>query len=383
MNNRRDYYEVLGVPRGASEGEIKKAYRKKAMEYHPDRNPGDQEAEERFKEAAEAYEVLRDSQKRQLYDQYGFSGLDGAGFQGFGGFDDIFSAFGDIFGDFFGMGGGQRRRGRGGPQRGHDLRYDLTLDFEDAALGTEVSLEVPRLKTCQTCGGNGAKPGTGPVTCQTCGGVGQVQHKRGFFSIATACPHCGGRGQTLEHPCEDCDGAGRLEQTKTLKVKIPAGVDTGSRLRLQDEGEDGPEGGTAGDLYVCISVESHPFFQRDGKTLFCRMPAPFGLAALGGKLEVPTLNGARKLTLPEATQTGERFRVREAGIADVHGGARGDLVVEVFIQTPEKLSPRARELMAELRDIEEAEMAARHGAEGDEEDGEGSGAGKKKWKIFG
>ncbi|MFQ5693815.1 MAG: molecular chaperone DnaJ [Nitrospinota bacterium] len=376
MTPKRDYYEVLGVRRGADEQEIKKAYRKKAMENHPDRNPGDAEAEERFKEAAEAYEVLRDPDKRRIYDQFGFEGLEGTGFRGFGGFEDIFSAFGDLFGR-----GGGPRRSRGGPQRGHDLRYDLTLSFEDAALGTEVTLEVPRLKTCEACRGSGAAPGTSRVTCPTCGGYGQVQHTRGFFSIATGCPQCSGSGQILEHPCAECGGAGRVEKTKSLKVKVPAGVDTGARLRLQEEGEDGPGGGPPGDLYVCITVEPHPFFVRDGKTLFCRVPVPFGLAALGGKLTVPTLNGERRITLPGVTQSGERFRIRGAGIPDVHGGSPGELVVEVYVETPKKLSPRKRDLLEALREIEMAEAEEGADARG-EKDERPEDEGKKKWKIF-
>lgn len=378
MPEKQDYYEVLGVNRDAGEQEIKKAYRRKAMENHPDRNPGDHEAEDRFKAASEAYEVLHDPEKRRIYDQFGHEGLAGTGFQGFGGFEDIFSAFGDIFGDLFGMGGGSSRRGRGGPQPGRDLRYDLTLSFEDAALGTEVNLEIPRLKTCETCTGSGAKPGTGRVTCSTCGGHGQVQHSRGFFSIATTCPHCEGAGQTLEDPCEDCGGAGRVEHTKGLSLRVPAGIDTGGRLRLQGEGEDGPVGGPPGDLYVYVTVAPHPFFQRDGKTLFCRMPVSFALAALGGKLEVPTLNGERRVTLPEATQSGERFRVRGSGIEDVHGGSHGDLVVEVFVETPKKLSSKARALLEELRDIEKVEADAAA-----EKSGKGSKEGSGKWKLFG
>ncbi|MDP7387183.1 MAG: molecular chaperone DnaJ [Nitrospinota bacterium] len=374
MSVKRDYYEVLDVDRGAGEQEIKKAYRSKAKAFHPDRNPGDQEAEERFKEASEAYEVLQDPEKRGIYDQFGHEGLEGSGFQGPRGFEDI-------FGDLFSMGGGQRRRGRGGPQRGHDLRYDLSLPFEDAALGTEITLEIPRLKTCEPCGGGGAEPGTAPVTCATCGGRGKVQHSSGFFSIATPCPQCGGAGRVLEHPCRECGGTGRTEQTKSLKVKVPAGIDTDSRLRLQDEGEDGAGGGPSGDLYVYITVEPHPHFQRDGKTLFCRAPISFGLAALGGKVEVATLNGDRRITLPETTQSGERFRVRGAGIPDVHGGSPGDLVVEVYVETPKKLSSRARELMEEFREIEVAETAPATGHPGEE--GEAPEKGRKKRKLFG
>ena len=383
MNAKRDYYEVLEVDRGAGQPEIKKAYRHKAKEFHPDRNPDDQEAEDRFKEASEAYEVLQDPEKRRIYDQFGHEGLEGSGFQGPRGFEDIFSSFGDIVGDLFGggEGGGRRRRGRGGPQRGHDLRYDLSLPFEDAALGTEITLEIPRLKTCEPCGGGGAEPGTAPVTCATCGGRGKVQHSSGFFSIATPCPQCGGAGRVLEHPCRECGGAGRTEQTKSLKVKVPAGIDTDSRLRIQDEGEDGAGGGPPGDLYVYVTVEPHSFFQRDGQILFCRVPISFGLAALGGKVEVATLNGDQRVTLPEATQSGERFRVRRAGIPDVHGGSPGDLVVEVYVETPKKLSSRARDLMKEFREIELAETDSGAGHPGEE--GEAPEIGRKKRKLFG
>lgn len=377
MANKQDYYEILDVNRDATEQDIKKAYRRKAMENHPDRNPGNNEAEDRFKAASEAYEVLHDPEKRRIYDQFGHEGLAGAGHQGFGGFEDIFSAFGDLFN----MGGGARRRREGGPQRGHDLRYDLTLSFDDAALGTEVNLEIPQLRTCDTCMGDGAKPGTDRVTCSTCRGHGQVQQSRAFFSIATTCPSCEGLGYSLEDPCEDCGGEGRVEHANSLTLKVPAGIDTGGRLRLQGEGESGPVGGAPGDLYVYITVGSHQFFQRDGKTLFCRMPVSFALAALGGKLDVPTLKEEHRVTLPEGTQSGERFYVRRAGIEDVQGGPPGDLVVEVLVETPKNLSSRARELLKELRDIEIAEVAA-----SDEKSDHESGDDKEssgKWKLFG
>ena len=353
MAGKPDYYEVLGVSRGADEQEIKKAYRKKAFEYHPDRNPGDKVAEERFKEAAEAYEVLRDPEKRRLYDQFGHEGLKATPFRGFGGFEDIFSAFGDIFGDLFDLGG----RGRGGraPQEGHDLRYDVRLTFEEAAVGKEVSIEIPRLQTCPTCRGSGAKPGTSPRPCRRCGGRGQVHRRQGFFALSVTCPQCKGAGEVIESPCEGCDGAGRREETRRLAVQVPGGVDTGSRLRLAGEGEDGPLGGPPGDLYVYIEVLPHPTFQRDGKDIYCRVPISFPRAALGGKVEVPSLNGTRQITLPEGTQTGDRFTIRGAGFPDLRGGRVGDQVVVVQVRTPTRLSPKARALFEDLRAMEEEE----------------------------
>ncbi|MFC0711303.1 molecular chaperone DnaJ [Azorhizophilus paspali] len=346
---KRDYYEVLGVERGAGEAELKKAYRRLAMKYHPDRNPDDKSAEEKFKEVNEAYEVLCDAGKRMAYDQYGHAGVDqnmggGAGF-GAGGanFSDI---FGDVFSDFFGAG---RAGTRGGPQRGSDLRYTLELNLEEAVRGTTVTIRVPTLVHCKTCDGSGAKKGTTPVTCTTCGGIGQVRMQQGFFSVQQTCPRCHGSGKMIADPCPDCHGQGRVEEHKTLSVKVPAGVDSGDRIRLAGEGEAGTLGGPPGDLYVVVSVREHPIFQRDGKHLYCEVPISFADAALGGELEVPTLDGRVKLKIPEGAQTGKLFRLRGKGVAPVRGGAAGDLMCRVVVETPVNLSKRQRELLEEFR----------------------------------
>ena len=348
MAGKPDYYDVLGVSREADGQEIKRAYRKKALAYHPDRNPGNEKAEEQFKEAAEAYEVLRDPGKRDVYDQFGHEGLKGTSFRGFGGFEDIFSAFGDIFGDLFGMGG----HGGMASHAGRDLRYDLKLTFEEAASGKEVVIEFFRLKTCPTCHGSGAKPGTTPKDCRTCGGRGQIHRRQGFFSLSVICPQCKGAGEVIETPCLECKGAGHRDEVKKLTIQVPAGVDTDSRLRLTDEGEDGPWGRPPGDLYVYIQVQPHPFFQRVGKDIYCRIPISFARAALGGKTEVTSLNGTRQITLPEGTQTGDRFTIRGAGFPDLRGGRAGNLVVEVQVKTPTKLSPSERALFEELNAME-------------------------------
>ncbi|UVE17079.1 molecular chaperone DnaJ [Pseudomonas sp. LS44] len=345
---KRDYYEVLGVERGASEVELKKAYRRLAMKHHPDRNPDDKASEEKFKEANEAYEVLSDASKRAAFDQYGHAGVDpqmggGAGFGGGANFSDI---FGDVFSDFF---GGGRGGSRGGMQRGSDLRYTLELDLEEAVRGTTVTIRVPTLVNCKICEGSGAKKGTSPVTCTTCGGIGQVRMQQGFFSVQQTCPRCHGNGKMISDPCGACHGQGRVEEHKTLSVKVPAGVDTGDRIRLSGEGEAGAHGGPAGDLYVVVNVREHSIFQRDGKHLYCDVPISFADAALGGELEVPTLDGRVKLKIPEGTQTGKLFRLRGKGVAPVRGGAAGDLMCRVAVETPVHLDRRQRELLEEFR----------------------------------
>lgn len=348
--SKRDYYEILGVDRSVSEKDLKKAYRRVAMKYHPDRNPDDKAAEDKFKEASEAYEILSDSQKRAAYDQYGHAGVDPSqggmgGGQGFGNFSDI---FGDVFGDIFGGAGGGGR-GRGGPARGSDLRYTLELDLEKAVQGTSVKIKVPTLVHCNTCEGSGAKEGSKPVTCGTCGGMGQVRMTQGFFSVQQTCPNCHGKGQTISDPCRDCGGQGRVEETKTLSVKVPAGVDTGDRIRLSGEGEAGEGGGPPGDLYVQVSVKEHEIFQREGKNLYCEVPISIVDAALGGELEVPTLDGRVKLKVPAETQTGKLFRLRGKGVVPVRGGTAGDLLCRVELETPVNLSSKQKELLRELQ----------------------------------
>jgi molecular chaperone DnaJ len=348
--SKRDYYEILGVDKNASEKEVKKAYRRVAMKYHPDRNTDDHDAEDKFKEANEAYEILSDPQKKAAYDQYGHAGVDpnsaaGGGFGGGGSFSDIFGdVFGDIFGGAGGGGGGHR-----GPQRGSDLRYNLEIDLEEAVKGTTVQIKIPTLVACDPCGGTGAKKGSSPVNCTTCGGVGQVRMQQGFFSVQQTCPNCRGKGKTISDPCGSCHGQGRIEETKTLSVKVPPGVDTGDRIRLGGEGEAGPDGGPAGDLYVQMAVREHSLFERDGKHLYCEVPISFIDAALGGELEVPTLDGRVKLKIPAETQTGKLFRLRGKGVAPVRGGSTGDLLCRVVVETPVNLTKHQKELMEELQ----------------------------------
>jgi molecular chaperone DnaJ len=347
--SKRDYYEVLGVERGVSEAELKKAYRRLAMKHHPDRNPDDKSSEDKFKEANAAYEILSDAGKRAAYDQYGHAGVDpqmgggGGGGGGNGNFSDI---FGDVFSDFF---GGARGGSRGGAQRGSDLRYTLELDLEEAVRGTTVTIRVPTLVNCKPCDGSGAKKGTSPITCTTCGGIGQVRMQQGFFSVQQTCPRCHGNGKMIADPCTSCHGQGRVEEQKTLSVKVPAGVDTGDRIRLTGEGEAGSMGGPPGDLYVVVSVREHAIFQRDGKHLYCEVPISIVDAALGGELEVPTLDGRVKLKIPDGTQTGKLFRLRGKGVAPVRGGGAGDLMCKVMVETPVNLDKRQRELLEELR----------------------------------
>jgi len=348
----RDYYKILGIDRDAGEEEIKRSYRRLAMEYHPDRNPGDREAEEKFKEASEAYEVLRDPQKREIYDHYGHEGLRGTGFTGFRGFEDIFSTFGDIFEDFFGF-GTTRGGGRAMARAGADLRYDVTVSFFDAAFGREIDIEIPKSMRCDHCGGSGAEPGTSPSSCPTCRGHGQVSRSQGFFSITTTCPHCQGQGEVIHTPCSQCRGRKKVRTKKNIALKIPPGVETGSRLRLRGEGEEGERGGPPGDLYVIIHVEPHEFFGRDGDDITCQIPISFSQAAIGAQIEVPTLNGTRKLTIPRGTQGGQIFRLKGEGFHHMRGFGRGDEIVQVIVKTPTKLTKRQEELLAEFAAIEE------------------------------
>jgi molecular chaperone DnaJ len=358
-NKKRDYYEVLGVNRDASDEEIKKAYRKLAMKFHPDRNPDSKDAEEKFKEAKEAYEILCEPEKRRAYDAYGFAGVNpqmggmGEGAAGFGGFAE---AFGDIFSDIFGGGQG---RGRSSVYRGADLRYNLEVSLEQAARGTETKIRIPTMETCETCHGSGAKPGTQPKTCETCHGAGQVRLSQGFFSIQQTCPTCHGSGKMIVDPCQTCRGAGRVKKHKTLAVKIPAGVDEGDRIRLSGEGEAGVNGGPPGDLYVVIHLKEHGVFQRDGDDLHCEMPISFTLAALGGEIEIPTLDGSAKVKIPAETQTGQVFRLRGKGIKGVRSSYPGDLLCEVVVETPVRLSDAQKDL---LRQLEESmtKDSARH-----------------------
>jgi len=347
--SKRDYYEVLGVPRNATEQEIKSAYRKLALKYHPDRNPGDKQSEEKFKEAAEAYSVLIDTDKRHMYDRFGHAGLGGAATGGFdpsafSGFEDILGGLGDIFGfgDIF---GGRRRSG---PQRGADLRYDLEISFEEAAKGVEASIQIPRQATCETCNGSGAAPGTQPITCPQCQGRGQLRYQQGFFTVARTCGQCRGSGSIIPKPCPACRGTGRVQQEKKLTVRIPAGIATGQRLRLSGEGEAGPMGGPNGDLYVVVHVQDHPFFQRDGNDLYCEVPLNFTTLALGGEIRIPTLDGDEPFTVPAGTQTGTTFRVRGKGMLDVSGRGRGDLLVTVKVTTPKKLTKEQKKLLEQL-----------------------------------
>ncbi len=340
---KRDYYEVLGVGREAADGELKKAYRRLAMKYHPDRNPDDGEAEDRFKEAKEAYDVLSDPRKRSAYDQFGHAGVDqSAGGGGFGGagFRDIFD---EVFGDIFGA----RARGER-VYRGADLRYDLDLSLEEAVAGTTAKIRVPTRVTCDECGGSGAERGSTPATCTTCDGVGQVRVQQGFFSIQQTCPRCHGRGKIITDRCRSCGGSGSVREQKTLSVKVPAGVDTGDRIRLAGEGEAGQQGGPRGDLYVEINVHEHPIFKRDGTHLYCEVPISFATAALGGDLEVPTLDGRVNLKVPSETQTGKLFRLRGKGVRSVRGHGAGDLICKVVVETPVNLNHRQRGLLKEF-----------------------------------
>jgi molecular chaperone DnaJ len=349
--NQRDFYEVLGVSKTATVEEIKSSYRKAALKWHPDRNPENKhEAEIKFRECTEAYSVLSDAEKRQVYDTYGHAGLSNAG----GGVDfngTIFQDFHDIFGDFFGfediLGGGSRR-GRTRAQRGADLRYDMTLTFEEAASGVSTKIKLPKQELCASCHGTGAKAGTGASACQTCGGRGQLASQQGFFTITRTCPACQGAGQIIKERCPDCRGQGRIERDKTIDLRIPAGVDTGTRLRVPGEGEAGAHGGFSGDLYVVLDVKEHPFFERRGADLYCTIPVSIAQAALGTDLPVPGLNGEERLRIPEGTQSGAVFRIKGHGLPDPRGGGKGDLYYHVQVLTPAKLTREQRKLMEQL-----------------------------------
>lgn len=348
MENR-DYYKILGISRNANEEEIKKAYRKVAMQYHPDRNPGDKEAEENFKTASEAYEVLRDPQKREIYDHYGIEGLKGTGFTGFRGFEDIFASFGDIFEGFFGF--GTSARGRSRPRQGADLRYDLKISFYEAAFGKEGEIEIPKKAACEVCNGTGSKPGTYPAQCPNCKGTGQTVRSQGFFTISATCSQCYGEGKHIPHPCKECRGAGWVKKTKKIKIKIPPGVDTGSRLRIRGEGEEGERGGPPGDLFVFLFVEPHEFFVRDGDDIVCQIPISFSQAALGTEIEIPTLNGKKNLSVPRGTENGEILKIKGEGFLKIRGHGRGDLIVQIFVKTPKNLSKRQEEILREFDEI--------------------------------
>jgi molecular chaperone DnaJ len=351
--SKRDYYEVLGVQRNATEAEIKKAFKRLAMKHHPDRNPDSKEAEEKFKEAKEAYDVLSDEQKRAAYDQFGHDGVAGmGGGYGAGGFGGGGASFSDIFGDVFGdIFGGARGGGGQRVYRGADLRYNLELSLEEAVAGTTVKIRVPTLVTCEECGGSGAKKGSSPTTCPTCHGQGQVRMQQGFFSLQQTCPRCHGSGKIISDPCNACHGEGRVQKSKTLSVKVPAGVDTGDRIRLSGEGEAGENGGPPGDLYVQIAVREHAIFKRDGNDLFCEVPISFATAALGGELDVPTLDGRVKLKVPAESQSGKLFRLRGKGVKSVRGAQVGDLLCKIMVETPVNLTGKQKEL---LRDFDES-----------------------------
>jgi molecular chaperone DnaJ len=367
---KRDYYEVLGIARDASEADIKKAYRQQALKYHPDRNPGDKQAEEKFKEAAEAYAVLADAEKRRRYDQFGHAGVGGAAGAGgfnpeiFADFEDLFSGLGSIFGfsmgDLFGGARGQR----GGRRRGSDLRYDLEIDFLEAAHGTEKELRVPRLESCADCKGSGSRGG-GRETCRACGGRGQVLRRQGFFALAQTCGECGGSGSVVRDPCPTCRGEGRRRQVRHLKITVPAGVDTGTRLRIPGEGEGGQQGGRTGDLYVVLQVREHPLFRREGPDLMVETPIALSTAALGGETVVPTLEGSSRIAIPPGTQHGAVFCLRGKGMPRPDGGPRGDLYVSAVLSVPTRLNKKQREIFERLREAEDPPESAGRGRDRD------------------
>ena len=342
---KRDYYEVLGLTRAAKDEEIKGAFRKLAMKWHPDKNPGDQDCEHRFKEINEAYDILKDGDRRAAYDRFGHAAFEQGGGAGFG--TDFTSAFHDIFDDLFGMGG---RRGRAtGRERGADLRYNLEITLEEGFAGKTAQVRLPTSVTCESCSGTGAKPGTQPAACRTCGGAGRIRHAQGFFTLERTCTTCQGRGSVIEQPCTACSGAGRMTRERTLEVQIPAGVEDGTRIRLAGEGEAGLRGGTQGDLYIFLSVVPHPIFQREGADLYCRVPISMTTASLGGEFEVPTIDGGRtRVKIPEGTQAGKRFRLQSKGMPVLRAKARGDMYVQVAVETPQKLTKRQKDLLKEF-----------------------------------
>lgn len=356
-NVKRDYYEILGVQRGASDQEIKSAYRKLALQFHPDRNPNNPDAEEKFKECSEAYAILADSEKRGIYDRFGHAGVGGAGAgQGFD--PTVFQDFSDIFGEFFGFGdlfGGGRGGRRTRAQRGADLREDITLEFEEAVFGVEKQITYRKQENCEVCGGSGSAGGKDPISCRTCGGRGQVRYEQGFFSIARTCPNCQGTGSVISDPCAKCKGEGRVLQSKTIDAKVPAGVEDGTRIRFSGVGEAGIHGGPSGDLYVVLHVKEHPFFQRQGTDLYCIVPISVTQAALGAEIQVPTLDGEHTLKIPEGTQSGTILKLRNKGVPVLNGHGKGDLFIEVRLQTPTKLTKRQRELLQELQGITQVE----------------------------
>lgn len=355
---KADFYEILGVAKSADEKELKSAFRKMAMKYHPDKNPGDAEAEKKFKELNEAYETLKDPQKRAAYDRYGHAAFEQGGMGGGGGFGGGAGGFSDIFEDIFGemMGGGRARRSAGGRERGADLRYNMEISLEEAFSGKTAQIRVPTSITCDVCTGSGAKPGTQPKTCGTCQGSGRVRASQGFFSVERTCPTCHGRGQTITDPCTKCHGQGRVTEERSLSVNIPAGIEDGTRIRLQGEGEAGARGGPAGDLYIFLSVTPHEFFQRDGADLYCAVPISMTTAALGGTFDVGTLDGSKsRVSVPEGTQAGKQFRLKGKGMPVLRSSQTGDLYIQIGIETPQKLTKRQRELLQEFEEISSKE----------------------------
>lgn len=351
---KRDYYEILEVEKTASGEEIKKSYRQLALKHHPDRNKGNKESEEKFKEAAEAYEVLSDPEKRQIYDRYGHEGLQQTGFQGFRNFEDVFSSFGDIFEEFFGFGSSRSRRNV--VRRGADLRLELTIEFMEAVFGKETEIEVSRHEVCEECHGQGTKGGAAPAVCSACGGRGQVTRSQGFFSISTTCPKCQGSGTEIKDPCEQCRGVGRILKSKKLTVKIPGGVETGSRLRLQGEGEPGDPGAPPGDLYVFINVRRHEVFRREGDDIVIGVPITYSLAALGGVIDIQSLEGTEKLEVPKGIQSGQNIHLSGKGVPRLRGRGRGDLIAVVYVETPKELSKEHEEVLRKLAEIEGAKV---------------------------